>query len=151
MSIFSRLVRRGEPALTREQSLTAVPVRNQAVRWEYDEEDDETLIVIPRSDTRWVRLLSKIFYVPESRRVTLDELGSHVWRRCDGETTVRDLIKEFSDRFKLSRKEAELSLITFLKQMARRRLIGLAVPDPDKQKQSSGKSSKKNKKKKNKK
>ena len=148
MSIFSRFVRRGEPVLTREQSLTAVPVRNQAVRWEHDEDLDETLIVIPRGDAFWIRALSKIFYVPDSRRVTLDELGSHVWRRCDGETTVRDLIKEFADRFKLSRKEAELSLITFLKQMARRRLIGLAVPDQDKQNQSSGKRSKQKKKKK---
>ncbi|MDA0839189.1 MAG: PqqD family protein [Planctomycetota bacterium] len=148
MSIFSRIVRRGEPSLTREQSLTAIPVRNQAVRWEYHEDIDETLIIIPRSDATWVRLVSKIFYVPDSRRVILDELGSHVWRRCDGETTVRDLIKEFSDRFKLSRKEAELSLITFLKQMARRRLIGLAVPDLDKQNRISGKRSKKKKKKK---
>jgi len=126
--LLSRLFRKPGPKITREQSLTAIPIRNGNVQWEIDEEVDETLIVIPRRDDWWVRLFARFFFVPDNKKVTLDELGSFVWKRCDGETTVDELIAAFGERYKLSRKEAELSMIAFLQQMAKKRLIGLAVP-----------------------
>jgi len=128
MRLLERVFRKSGPKITREQSLSAIPVRNQNVQWEFDEDMDETLIVIPRRNDWWVRVLAKLFYVPDGKRVTLDELGSFVWHRCDGQTTVGDLIRAFGERYKLSRKEAELSMVAFLQQMARKRLIGLAVP-----------------------
>jgi hypothetical protein len=128
MPLLERVFRKSGPNITREQSLSAIPVRNQNVQWEFDEEMDETLIVIPRRNDWWVRMLARFFFIPDGKRVTLDELGSFVWHRCDGQTTVGDLIRAFGERYKLSRKEAELSMIAFLQQMARKRLIGLAVP-----------------------
>jgi len=126
--LLSRLFRKSGPKITREQSLTAIPIRNDNVHWETDEDVDETLIIIPRRDDWWVRMLARFFFVPGHKKVTLDELGSFVWKRCNGETTVDELIESFGERYKLSRKEAELSMIAFLQQMAKKRLIGLAVP-----------------------
>ena len=130
MSLLDRWSRKKDPALSRVQSLNAIPVRNHNVESERDDDTGETLIIIPRRDDRWVRFLSKLLFVPDHRKVTLDELGTFVWDRCDGETTVRDLIHAFAEQYKLSRKEAELSMVAFLRQMAKKRLVGLAIADP---------------------
>ena len=42
--------------------------------------------------------------------------------------TVRDIIQAMSTRYKLHRKEAEVSVVTYLRQLARKGLIGIAVP-----------------------
>jgi len=73
-------------------------------------------------------LLARVFYVPKSRKIVLDELGTFVWERCDGQTTVRDLIGIFAERYKLGRREAEVSLTEYLRTLAKRGLIGIAVP-----------------------
>ena len=115
-----------KPALSREQSLASVPLRNTAVR---EEETDEGFarLVSPRRDARWVRWLSRVFYVPKARRVTLDEIGTFVWRQCDGEHDVRSIIQALCKRYKLHRKEAEVSVVTYLRTLAKRGLLGIAV------------------------
>ncbi len=122
--------RRRKPALSREQSLASVPLRNTAIR---EEETDDGLVrlVIPRRTSRWVRWLSKIFYVPKTRRVTLDEIGTFVWSQCDGEHNVRSIIQALCKRYKLHRKEAEVSVVTYLRTLAKRGLIGIAVLKED--------------------
>ena len=119
--------RRARTALSREDSLASLPVRNEAL---YTRRTDagEVEITIPRRKAWYVGLLSKVFYVPKSRKIVLDELGTFVWERCDGETTVRDLIGSFAQRYKLGRREAEVSLTEYLKTLAKRGLIGIAVP-----------------------
>jgi len=67
--------------------------------------------------------------VPEFRTVTLDEVGTRVWDLCDGEHTVKDLIARVAEEHKLSRKEAEVSLVAYLRQLAARGLIALVVED----------------------
>ncbi|NQT85213.1 PqqD family protein [bacterium] len=118
--------RRRKPELSREQSLASVPLRNTAVR---EEETDEGFVrlVIPRRDSLWVRCMAKVFYVPKARRVTLDEIGTFVWRQCDGAHNVRSIIKALCTRYKLHRKEAEVSVVTYLRQLAKRGLLGIAV------------------------
>lgn len=128
MSLLARLRGKISPRLTREESLRAIPVRNEKVEVEQDEDLQETLIRIPRRDDWWVRWLARIFFIPKHRKVTLDELGSFVWNFCDGKHTVGELIDAFAARYKLNRKEAELSMTAFLRMLAKRRLIGLAVP-----------------------
>jgi len=122
--------RKREPALSREQSLASVPLRNTAIR---EEETDEghARLVIPRRKSRWVRLLSVLFYVPKTRRVTLDEIGTFVWRQCDGEHDVRSIIGALCTRYKLHRKEAEVSVVTYLRTLAKRGLLGIAVLKKD--------------------
>lgn len=116
-----------KPKLTRQQSLNAYPVKNIAVREEIDDGGFVTLH-IPRKSKWWVRLLMVFFYVPEERTVALDEVGSFVWKLCDGEHTVRDLIGELSSKYKLNRREAEVSLIAYLRTLGKKRLIAILAP-----------------------
>jgi len=122
-----RLFAKKQPTLTREQSLTSVPVRNEALTFEKAEDGSYT-IFIPRREAWWVRGLSRMFPLPEGRKISLDEMGSTVLDMCDGETTVKDMITKMGKRFKLSRKEAEVSLLAFLQQLGKKGIVGLAVP-----------------------
>lgn len=117
--------RRPKP-LSREQSLASVPLRNQAV--EAEQTDDGTIrLVIPLRPAWWARWISRVAYVPKTRRIVLDEIGSYVWELCDGKRSVREIIGALSARYKLHRKEAEVSVVAYLRQLARRGLIGIAV------------------------
>ena len=120
-----RFFRRRKP-LSREQSLASIPVRNQAIEAE-ETEDGEIRLVIPLRQTWWARLLARAFYVPRTRRVALDEVGSFVWRLCDGKHNVRQIIQALCQRYRLHRKEAEVSVVAYLRQLARKGIIGIAV------------------------
>ncbi|HPD15203.1 MAG TPA: PqqD family protein [Planctomycetota bacterium] len=121
--------RRQQP-LSREQSLASVPVRNAAIEEERTDEG-EVRLVIPLRAPRWAWPLSRLFYVPKTRRVVLDEIGAYVWSLCDGERSVREIIQALSRRYKLHRKEAEVSVVAYLRQLARRGLLGIAVRRTD--------------------
>ena len=82
---------------------------------------------IPRRNNWWVELLSKVFYVPNRRTVVLDQIGSFLWQLCDGKNTVEQVITAIRTEYKLERKEAEVSSLTYLKQLTEKGLIGLAV------------------------
>jgi len=106
--------------------LTSRPARNEAVAWEKND-DGEVQIIVTRQNTWKVRLLSKIFYIPRQRKITLDEVGTEVWQMCNGRTTVSQMIEGLSDRYQLNRKEAEVSLLAYLKTLAQKRFVGFLV------------------------
>ena len=101
-------------------------MRNQAIKVTRDDAG-VVCIAIPRKQTWWVNALAKVFYVPEEKKISLDEVGSYVWDLCDGKNDVRTIIKLFAKKYKLNRKEAELSMLTYLRQLAKKGLIGLAI------------------------
>jgi hypothetical protein len=134
------LFRKKPPRLSRDVSFATIPVRNELLEYEEDEQGLVS-VKIPRKDTRWVKAMSKIMYVPASRVISLDEIGSYVWRMCDGKTTVKELIDDFRTKYKLSRKEAEIFMVTFLRTLTQKGIIGLAVPtaEPGQEEPSSAK------------
>jgi len=119
-------VRRRAPRLTPEQVLGAVPLRNERLRLERIEGGGLRLYVERRSEW-WMRLLGAVFPIPKERAIELDGAGEELWDLCDGGRTVRDLIRIFQERHKLSRAEAEWSLRTYLRDMGKRGLVALAV------------------------
>lgn len=118
--------RRRPKSLTREQSLGSVPLRNEVIEAERTD-DGEVRLIIPRRERWWVRSLGRLFYIPKQRPLTLDEIGSFVWELCDGKHTVRQIIKALSKRYRLHRKEAEVSVVAYLRQLTKRGIIGIAV------------------------
>lgn len=121
--------RRKQSPLTREQSLQCVPIKNQVVEEARSDSGDITLY-LPRRNVWWVNALARIFYIPKKGRgVLLDELGSCVWDMIDGQTTVKQVIEQFAAKYRLSKREAELSIVAHLKNLAKRGLIAIAVVD----------------------
>ena len=102
------------------------PIRNEAVSVKKND-NDELEITIHRKKTRSVVLLSKLFRLPETRKIVLDKIGACVWTLCDGSKSVSDIIKIFSKKYSLSREKAERSLLLYLEQLVRRGLIAVAA------------------------
>ena len=123
--------RKAPPQITREQAMAARPVCNPSIETTRDDKGEVSL-KIPRRKVWWVNLIARFGGVPVFRTVTLDEIGTQVWDLCDGNHAVKDLIAKVAEDHKLSRKEAEVSLMTYLHQLARRGFIALVVEEEKK-------------------
>lgn len=108
--------------------LEAVPVRNPEARVE-ELDDGRTIVRIPvrpRWGVRW--LVRQDPKRPMLRSFELDALGSEVWALCDGRRNVRDLIEQLAELKKLNLREAEVSVVAYLKTLTSRAV--LFFPDP---------------------
>ncbi len=143
------MFQRKQPQLTREQVLSAVPLRNPKVEVETSEAGHRILIVPLRED--WVgRALSayhKFVFLgrkQEPHRIELDAVGSQVFDLIGNQRTVEELVKELVRVHKLARREVEVSLTEYLKTLGRRGIIAFAVPqeqseqDPESQNTQAG-------------
>jgi hypothetical protein len=110
--------------LSREQTLAIAPIRNPYVTWD-NVEGGEIVLKIPRRADRLGKLVSRFFRVPDYKEVVLDEVGASVWELCDGKRDMGSVIAETSRRYKLNRREAEVSVTAYIKTLAERKLIGL--------------------------
>jgi len=115
------------PRLTRQQSLGALPVRNPVVTARKLDNGDAEL-TIPRREDWKGKLLSWVFYIPKERRIILEGIGAEVWEMCDGEHSVTQMIALLVKKYKLSPREAEASLVEYLRRLGKRKLIAFALP-----------------------
>lgn len=111
----------------------AVPARCFIRRYEWQEAEDGRVVVLrPRFGegrlSRWAAELLRV----SDYRIRLDEIGTVVWKRCDGSTTFREIADELKGRFGEKVEPAEDRLKQFISQMIRARMIEVlpSVPDP---------------------
>lgn len=115
--------------LSRQEALAALPVRNDGLTTE-PTADGELMVTVPRRSD-WVgKVLALVFAVPKERKVVLDRVGAEIWGLCDGRHSVEGIITALAQKHNLNRKEAEVSLTAYLRQLGRRGLVGFAVPKP---------------------
>jgi hypothetical protein len=116
------------PQLSRTDALCCIPVRNPLVL-ETRLDSGEMLLSYPETLKPWFAgILRRMKKEPELRRVRklqLDILGTGVWERVDGESTVMEIIDAFAGLHQLYHKEAEISVIQFLRELGRRGIIGM--------------------------
>lgn len=116
------------PDLNREQAFGARPVLNQMISIDYDA-DGNAILSIPRKRTKMIKRLAKVFSIPPYKKIELDELGTFVVDLCDGDHTVREIIDGFAEHFQLNRREAEVSMINFLKTLAKKGIVAFVLPE----------------------
>jgi hypothetical protein len=120
--------------LTREEALRARLMRNQAVS-EETKDSGEVVISMPIIETPAFKVLAWLMKratkqpVPSHKKIELDEIGSFIWRGCDGKATVEDLVRGVSREYKIPRKEAEHSVTLFVKQLAEKRLVAIDLSE----------------------
>jgi hypothetical protein len=129
MALFRRTKATGPP-LSRKDSLSAKPVLNRLVQMER-RPDGNVILHVPRRQTALVKTVSSFFQIPAYKKVALDELSTFVIELCDGTHTVAEIVGEFSERFRLNRREAEVSMGAFLRNLAERSIIGLVIEARD--------------------
>ncbi len=119
---------RAKGSLPRGEMLALRPLRTASVAWEAKPEDSETpgvQITVPRRDDKMGQILSRLFQIPTTKTIELDEFGAAVWQKCDGKHSVEQLVTFTATAYKLNRRQAEVSVISFMRMLAQRRLIGL--------------------------
>lgn len=113
----------------RGQVLGARPMRNPAVKWETAVRTESggatSLLEVPRRKDRLGNFVAKLLRLPDYRKLELDEIGSDVWERCDGDITVEQLTKQICEKYKMNRRQGETSVTAYLRMLAERRLIAL--------------------------
>ena len=114
-------------SLPRGEMLALRPLRNQAIAWQMktDTEAPGASLTVPRREDKLGRIVSRIFQVPATKTIELDEFGAAVWEKCDGRHSVEQLVVFTSQAYKLNRRQAEVSVVSFMRMLAQRRLIGL--------------------------
>ena len=130
------------PQIERDSVMQSIPLRNTVITWEMDNKDEVSLVV-PQKDKLWVKMASKIFMIPNKRVVVLDDVGSFVWTLCDGKNSIEHIVKRLSNKYSLTRKEAEVSLLTYMRQLGKRGFVGFAVSKEQYEKVETRKKSKK--------
>ena len=118
-------LRKPQQQLTREQAMDARPVRNPALHWKVNDQDNVVITVERRGDIPG-KALGWLFMVPERRSITLDDVGSMVWVNCDGKNTVTEIVAMLSSRLKITKRETEVSLTEYLRTLGKRGKIGRA-------------------------
>jgi len=124
-------------SLPRGEMLALRPLRNQAIAWEMktDAETPGANLTVPRREDKFGQIVSRIFQVPSTKTIELDEFGAAVWEKCDGRHSVEQLVVFTSNAYKLNRRQAEVSVVSFMRILAQRRLIGLETAKPNTTKQ----------------
>jgi hypothetical protein len=116
------------PQISRAEALNSKPIKNADIQETYLE-TGEVLLVYPINIRPWatqlIRRLSGSSNQTQSKRLQLDTLGTDVWGLIDGNRSVREVIKEFSEQHQLHAKEAEVAVTQFLRELGKRGLVGL--------------------------
>jgi hypothetical protein len=119
-------------ALERRRSLALKPLRNPNVAWDQAGREAPVVIRIPLQRRPapkflvWVASKLARQEPPACRKLELDSVGSFVWQAANGERSVRELIWLLAAEYKLNRKDAEVALLEFLRQLSARNLMAFA-------------------------
>lgn len=77
--------------------LENIPVRQNGLRWDTDENGAVTLYVHNKGLMK--KITQKLFGKPEYTQVHLDENGSFVWKLIDGEKSIADMGEPVKEHF----------------------------------------------------
>jgi hypothetical protein len=102
------------------------PVRHPTVVWEFSGDDRLVVLSVARREDLLTGLAAKLFGIPATRKIELtDEISSYVWTCCDGKHTVAEIAADISRRYKLNKRQSEVSVLTFLKTLQMKQLVGI--------------------------
>ena len=110
----------GEPT----NLLTLKPKRN--LEWERSENDLITL-VIPKFRNRFIVKWLVPMLAKPNIRVKLDERGTYVWDRCDGNTTVAEIGESMSGKFGEPTEVSYDRIEKFIQRLARDEFLVLGA------------------------
>lgn len=110
------------PKVSSERLQNSIPVINPEIKYEEDSEGIVTVMIPVRTgDTKQTVRTTKI---------KLDIIGSKVWKKIDGKTTLGEIAQWMKSEFKITNREAEVSLSMFIKSLVEKRLAAIILPPP---------------------
>lgn len=109
--------------------LRSRPVRNAGARVEELDRDHVIVYVRQTRPGFLIPPLSWIVPYKRERRAILDKVGTLLWRMCDGERTVEDLVESFRSRYRLTFHEGRAAVTGYLKLLTERGVIAIAAQE----------------------
>lgn len=109
--------------------LRSRPVRNAAARVVTQDPDHVIVFVRQKRPAFMVPPLSWIVPFKSERRAVLDKVGTLLWRLCDGERTVEQLVDAFRGRYGLTFHESRAAVTGYLKLLTERGAIAIATQE----------------------
>ncbi|WP_027631850.1 PqqD family peptide modification chaperone [Clostridium hydrogeniformans] len=73
-----------------------IPIRNQRILWE--DKNSKVILKIPR-DSAFEKVMHKIFKRPEVISLELEEIGSEIWKLCNGENNIYNIDNKIKEVF----------------------------------------------------
>ena len=126
LKAYFPFLNRAKGSLPRGEMLALRPVRSGGIVWAAKPDGEPgASLTVPRRDDRIGQIISRVFQIPATKTIELDEFGAAVWEKCDGRHSVEQLVAFTCSAYKLNRRQAEVSVVTFMRMLAQRRLIGL--------------------------
>jgi len=120
----------GAGRMTRQKALAYKPVKSSQVT-ETRLETGEVVLEYPLAVRPLVAAVARRLGKSQEdliqiKKLQLDVLGTSVWDLVDGKRSVRRMIQIFADTHRLEKKEAEVSVTQFIRELGKRGLLGLS-------------------------
>ena len=126
MKVFKK--KKSSPPLTKKAALKYRPIKSPEIK-EKRLKSGEVMLTYYISVRPWMTKLAYRFGQKKvqnfEKKIQLDELGTTVWDMIDGNRSVQQIIEEFSAKYRVHLKEAEVAVTSFVKTLGKRELIGL--------------------------
>ena len=113
--------------VTRGEYLRLRPIMSPFVE-QKKKTDDFLLLKLDISMYKKRSSIRRFLPTPDYKRVQLDTLGMDVFLLCDGTNRIKDIMKIFQDKYKMTETETQLSVQKFLISLTDRHLIGYLIP-----------------------
>lgn len=70
---------------------------------------------------------SLLFNPADGYMLCINKTGGLVWDLCDGSHSVKDIVKEITERYEVSLEKAEEDCFTYLKDLEKAKFIGYKI------------------------
>ena len=114
--------------MSRTEALGGVPIKNTEVE-EVLLDSGDIMLIYPVKVKPWAAaLFRKLGKPPEQigqKKLQLDSLGTSVWKLLDDRRSVKQIIQIFTQQQQVHRKEAEVAVAQFFRELGKRGLIGI--------------------------
>ena len=102
--------------------LYSIPIHAGGIRADILD-DGRISFTVLRNPKRMIRFFLGVLGVSGEKNITLDEIGTFVWQHCDGQRTVADISQCMKDEYKLTRKEAQVSVLQFIQLLMKKGIL----------------------------
>lgn len=106
--------------------LPCIPL--QKFEFEVEQETNRVIILRPKYLSKWTTKYIMPLLKQKHFRVKLDELGSLVWKNCDGKNSVEDLIRILQKELGDSEEQIYERLAKYILHLQKEKFLELRCP-----------------------